>query len=227
MPTPNTYQAFGWSVRASVSSEDGLVVENVTLGQRLMAQKISIPYLQLKTSKFDKRMELRPNTTITDLARGRLIGFWVADEVGLVGANGTNIPRRVIEAVYRLDRFANGSTSVLFVRQRYEFFQATSQEQYPELACEPSNDTIAAPFEEFTCARWKPIYSYNFLARGGETLTSIKMPERLHLTPDGQPLRGNAVLHDCEDNETGTTMEPCLFTQAIPPLVARQGSIEG
>lgn len=205
-PAPRIVSGFNWSGRASVSDDDGLIMENVTLGARLMAKQISLPYMALTTSKFSrKRFELKPNSTGT--GRSQLIGFWIESE----GA------RMIIQATYRIDTLASGSTSYLFVTQRYEFHQQINEEEQPLLACEPSQNNIATSlFSNFVCARWKPIASYTFVGQNGETLKSLKMPQRLHFTPDGDPVRGNAVIRDCERKETGTNAEPCLFTSLSP-----------
>ena len=216
-PANASYNDYNWTVSASVSADDGLVVQNATLGTRLLAPLISLPYVQLQTSAFgSQRFELKPNGASP--GRSRLIGYWAAREL----FEGDR-PRLVVQANYRLDSFPNSSQSTLFVTQRFEFheevpenFGGMTPEQY---ACEPSEDNpLTAPFAQFTCARWKPIYSYSFLGRGGETLSSLGMPERLHFTPDGEPLRGNAVIHDCNNGESGTLAEPCWITD--PSTVA-------
>jgi hypothetical protein len=66
-----------WSMVAEVTDNDGLVLRDIKLGQRDLAEKISVPYFYLETSALPKtRGELRPDGTETTL-RSRLVNYYV------------------------------------------------------------------------------------------------------------------------------------------------------
>ncbi len=106
-----------------VSDNDGLVLRDVKLGQRYMAEKISVPYYSLETSIFPKqRAELKPDGGNDPAASSQLINYHVySDDQKLV-----------IEATYLIDRIPSTSKSCLHVTQRYEFYKEDV------LPCEPS-----------------------------------------------------------------------------------------
>jgi len=53
-----------WSMLVEVTDNDGLVLRDIKLGQRYMAEKISVPYFYLETSALTStRGELRPDGT--------------------------------------------------------------------------------------------------------------------------------------------------------------------
>ena len=162
-----------WSMQAEVTENDGLVLRNIKLNNRLMAEKISVPYYTLETSAFPKgRGELKPNSNDTPM-RSRLVSYYVNED-------GTKL---VVEAIYVVDRIPATSESCLHITQRYEFYNRVTGDQ-----CEPSGS--------LPCSRWKPIVKYRFLGRGGDVLKSINIPQRLHLTIDNNPYTTAGLFRD-------------------------------
>ena len=75
-PTPQNLSGFGWTMRSEVSDMDGLVLNDVRLNGRLMAERISVPYYKIETSTTPPiRGELRPNDTEGTL-RSRLVTYY-------------------------------------------------------------------------------------------------------------------------------------------------------
>src|SRR5438067_11961229 len=122
-PPTQTATGYGWSMQVEVSPNDGLVLHDVKLNDRYMAEKISVPYYTLQTSAFAKqRGELKPNSS-DDSRRSRLVNYYVV----------TDDKKLVIEATYVIDQIPAGSQSCLHIIQRYEFYK-----QVPGDHCEPS-----------------------------------------------------------------------------------------
>ena len=162
-----------WSMQAEVTDDDGLVLRNVMLNNRLMAEKISVPYYTLATTVFDKaRGELKPNSD-DPWMRSRLVNYYVSED-------GNKL---VVEATYIIDRIPAASDSCLHITQRYEFYHRVPGDQ-----CEPSGT--------LPCSRWKPIVKYQFLSRSGDILISINIPQRLHLTIDSNPYNTVGLFRD-------------------------------
>ncbi|MEN3332300.1 MAG: hypothetical protein V7641_1665 [Blastocatellia bacterium] len=151
----HTVSGHNWRMSAEVSADDGVVLRDIMLGDRYMAERISIPYYILQTNALPTtRAELKPNSTDT-VARSRLIDYReVIDEEKLL-----------IYAVYAVDQTPPGSNSCLRITQRYEFYKAGT-------GCEPT--------ETLPCSRFKPIVEYKFDGQGGETLTSVNIVQRSH-----------------------------------------------
>jgi hypothetical protein len=210
-----------WKVNVDLSGDDGLIVRDATLGTRYMAKEISLPYgvISFKNKKGTilgtERFELK---TKTDKGiKSELISCAVTTPVAYDRpehhAAGDKL---VITAKYLVTNFKTAPTAKLYVDQVYEFHPEVDEDAYEEdLACEPSNESNATDgFSHFSCARWKPIVRYEFIPTATVFLNSVTFAQRLHMTPDGQPLRGTMVIHDCAANNQGTNAEPCMFTSA-------------
>ena len=180
-----------WTADVSVTDADGLVVRNVMLGPRFLADQISVPYFRVETSAMPvTRGELTPDGT-QDTARSRLVGFrrFSGDPEG-------------VEATYVVDRIPAGSDSCLVVKQRYEF-----SAELPEGGCEPSGDlkAIIGPVQvgiphnpSLPCNRWLPLVEYEFVAAGGETLTLFNAPQRLYFVDDARSPNEGTLFQDSE-----------------------------
>jgi uncharacterized repeat protein (TIGR01451 family) len=188
---------FNWSMQAEVSDDDGLVLRDVRLGQRYMAEKLSVPYYTLETINAQEQValpkgrgELKPNSVDATM-RSRLVNYYVT----------TDDEKLVVEATYLVDRIPASSQSCLHITQRYEFYK---QGLGP---CEPSG--------EFSCARWKPVVKYEFYGLGGETLKSINIAQRQHLRIANYPTNSVGLFKDCDT----------VFTCA--PTMPNGGSVPG
>jgi hypothetical protein len=104
-----------WRMDVEVSEDDGLVLKNVRLENRYMAEQISVPYYILKTATITpaERGELKPNSGESFMA-SRLVNFnsWDDEE------------KFVIEATYVVTNIPGGSTNCLEIIQRYEFYRS-------------------------------------------------------------------------------------------------------
>jgi uncharacterized repeat protein (TIGR01451 family) len=182
---PGTDPTKQWSMVAEVTDNDGLVLSDVRLGARHMAEKISVPYYTLETSALPKqRGELKPNSSDASL-RSRLVDFTVTPEDY----------RLAVEATYIIDHLTQTSQSCLQITQRYEFYSEGA------LPCEPSGT--------LPCSNFKAIVNYKFIGRGGETLKSINIPQRNHFDIINYPKNTIALFRDCDRNPF---LGGCLWT---------------
>src|SRR6267142_2054596 len=158
-----------------VSDDDGLVLKNIRLENRYMAEQISVPYYTLETNSIaSARGELKPDSGDPSMA-SRLVNFnsWSDDE------------KLVVEATYVVGKIPAGSTNCLEVVQRYEFYKSIPGDQ-----CEPSGT--------LPCARWKPIVSYKFRGPTGE-FHNINIAQRQHRTVDNNTYNTVGLF---KDNDT-------------------------
>jgi len=174
--TPWPYDLDGvnpnWTMTVEVSASDGLVLKDVKLGQRYLAKKISVPYYTLQTSVFQNRGKLKPNSTDASM-RSRLVDYSVTPDD----------EKLVVEGTYAIDQIGQ---SCLQITQRYEFYKQGAGGG----PCEPS--------ETLPCSRWKPTIYYLFSGNGGETITSINIAERQHLTIDNNLYNTVGLFKDCD-----------------------------
>lgn len=199
-PAPRSViNAHGWSMDVEVSDKDGLVLRNIKLKHRYMAERISIPYFTLETNQFAKmRGELMPNGSRVDgTLRSRLVGYNIVDD-------GTKL---TVEASYVIDQLPNGSQSCLNITQRYEFYDATT-------GCEPSGKLPCSPF--------KPIMDYKFNGQNGERLNNINIVQRDHFVVGGASGNAGAVFKDCDFDPVYCVFDLSgfIFSGKINPLTA-------
>ena len=177
---PGSASGLGWKMDYEISRGDGLVLRNVTLGSRLMAETVSIPYYRLETNLLQgTRLELEPCGE--GPGRSRLVDF----SEQLFGDS-----KLVIEAKYLLDSLPSPShpESRLEITQHYEFHALK-----PEGECEPHKnidllDIVLPPIDQvLPCNPYKLTVHYKFSGGGEgsrETLTSIHVPQRIHFKVD-------------------------------------------
>ncbi|MEK6281680.1 MAG: Ig-like domain-containing protein [Acidobacteriota bacterium] len=164
-----------WSMLVQVTDNDGLVLRDIKLGQRYMAQRISVPYYYLETTTFPRqRGELKPDGADAS-KRSRLVNYYTT----------TDDEKLVIEATYIIDQIPAGSPSCLHITQRYEFYRSRPGDQ-----CEPSGT--------LPCARWKPMIKYQFVGRNGEFLKSLNIAQRQHRIVDNNSYNTVGLFKDCD-----------------------------
>ncbi len=173
IPAVNSHPT-GWRLRASVSADDGLVVEDVSLGDRYMARMMSLPYVVLD----GVRLELKPDG-ISQGLRVRLVDFRDSRSTP-IPADGVKL---VIEATYAFDGFPDGSVTALLVTQRYEFWSADESGR-------------GEPTGTYRVARYFPRVSYQFFGQAGSVLRSFSAPQRFHFRIDGVSPNVGAFLSD-------------------------------
>lgn len=142
-----------WSGDVSITPHDGLVLRNVALGPRYMANQISVPYFTLTTDSLSQaRGELTPDSNDSAL-RSRLIDFQY-----------TTAAFTTLQATYAIDQIPAGSNNCLVIQQTFEFHAE-------ENGCEPTG--------QLRCSRWFPKISYSY--SGSDALQELTIPERLYL----------------------------------------------
>ena len=217
-----TFTITPWVFNVDVSGDDGLMIRNAQLGPRLMAKEIALPYgvISFKNSQGTvlgtERFELKAKTDKG--IKSSLLSCTVTTAVAYAQHPTAGV-KYVINARYEVTNFKTAPNAKLNVSQVYEFYPEIAEDDFEEeLACEPSNnddELIEIPLDwisHFSCARWKPIVRYEFVPNGTALLKSVTFAQRLHFTPDGEPLRGSMVIHDCQPGHEGTLSEPCMFT---------------
>lgn len=165
-PPPGSVNRHGWTMNYAFSEDDGLVVSNVRLNGKLMANSMSVPYFKVSISPsgVPLRGELTPSST-TSFMRSRLTGFKI------VPAD----PHKVlIQADYAIDKILNAPKACLNITQKYEFYREGASPADRAGPCEPS-DTVSR------CHKFRPLVEYTFHSQGGAILSSINIPIRLHL----------------------------------------------
>jgi uncharacterized repeat protein (TIGR01451 family) len=162
-----------WRMDVDVSDDDGLVLKNIRLENRYMAEQISVPYYYLETNSISRtKGELTPESDPLQQMASHLVNFnsWSDDE------------KLVVEATYVVRGVPVGSTNCLEIVQRYEFYKSQ-----PGDKCEPSGT--------LPCARWKPIVSYKFRGPEGE-FHNINIAQRQHRTVDNNSYNSVGLFRD-------------------------------
>jgi hypothetical protein len=224
MENEQSFSADQWSGQWGISKCEGLVVSNVSLEARLMAERMSLPYLNIVTCTVvqlqvcphgptERHVVLRTNadeaqSDPTAYTHVQLISQGVTG-VQPTGGHCTAAAKQqvckhiAIHATYRVDLAPPGSGGAyLLVTQRDEFYIPFSEKQFSKLACEPSQDAqligaIATPLPD--CGRWKPIVTYSFHKEHDTALLfSVNAAARLHFTPDGLAMRAGTFFRDCD-----------------------------
>ncbi len=197
VPVDFSVSHVNWSMNAKIDPAHGLTLENVVLGQRHMADTMSLPYFILETAGHGKaRCQLTNSGTVCDntdpATRNRLVQF----------QSSKNANNLTISATYLIDRIfgdpeSRASSQVpeacLMVTENFEFDKTV-----PGDACEPSG-TLA-------CTRYKPTVKYQYFHDvNAPDLVSIKMAQRFAFNAIEAPPASNtqssnaaALFHDCD-----------------------------
>jgi len=167
-----------WAMDVEVSADSGLVLKNVRLNGRYMAERMSVPYFTVQTSTMAAPLKgrLKPNGGDA-LTHSRLVYYNVL----------TNDTKRVIEARYLVDQILDSFTDCVLVTQRYEFYKPV-----PGDNCEPSSTV--------PCARWKPIIEYNYRPGSGAQLQSMQFAQRFHFQNNGAVGNSVGLFRDCNNS---------------------------
>jgi uncharacterized repeat protein (TIGR01451 family) len=199
-PSTQTLTGHNWSMDAVVSANDGLILRNVKLGNRYMAEEISVPYYTFETSAFPKqRGELKPDSADPTM-RSRLVNFYV---------NSDN-QKLVVEATYIVDRIPATSKSCLQITQRYEFYKENL------LPCEPS--------KTISCSNYKSIVKYKYSGLAGESLTSINVVQRNRYKVGGYDNVTASLFKDCDGFGDCIRAKGLVFKDKQNPLFTELNS---
>lgn len=225
---------FKWSLNYGISVCEGLVLSHVVLERRQMAERMSLPYLDLVTCTSASDVTRCTNTTTRHITLRMDSVEPQADPAAYTRVHLMSGPDNTlsftfsappcngrpacnywtISAEYRVDLAPAGASGIasthLDVIQRYEFYEPFSEKQFKDIACEPSQSTVVAlvatPLPD--CGRWKPIITYDFEDTTGKTLLrSLNAAERLHFTPDAVAVRAATLMRDC--NNAGPSSDLC------------------
>jgi len=219
---------YPWMMSVQVSKGQGLVLRDVRLGMRYMAQDMGVAYVTVTTSRTGSRgYTARLTPTDDGPGHSRLVNFRIVNPGNVIegGTGGGSGNALNILATYEINipltsSKHGASTDKLFITQRYEFLPTIKERDNPDKACEASQDPPVGRlfFPGLTCAIFRPTIHYVFVGTGGDKLTSVQIAQRLVFTPDQKPLRGFTVIHDCAVQENGTHAQPCNFPITDNPL---------
>ncbi len=174
--------AYGWHAVVEKSVDDGLVIRDLKLFDRDVAERISVPYFEILTTGMQsqgikkQRGELRPNDPADTKLRSRLVDFTTT-------TNG--IYSFVIEATYRIDEIPGSPGSGLCIIQRYEFLSDYGAAILP---FEPSGELDARVV--------RPIVRYCFDGANGDTIVDLHIPQRHAFWLDHAPNNSTGVFED-------------------------------
>jgi Bacterial Ig-like domain/Bacterial Ig domain len=175
---PYPLRSLDWTIgNGTLSPQDGFVLEGVQLGDRLMANKMSLPYLILRRNSSDPSSPSFLRCVLSTNNPAACIGSTTAQshllEFQSVPSNGDSF---VLQAKYLLD-YLDGDTdkdstkpdSCVLVTQRYEFWR----EGYdaPETS------------DELSAARFKPKVSYEYFTDSGPAIQSFNAAQRFQFAP--------------------------------------------
>lgn len=182
---PPTVSAHGWSASLSVSEDDGLVLNDLKLGTRYVAESISVPYFTILTAKMvqagtnAQRSELRPNDPAGTPMRSHLVDFQPTNSFNPSNTNGNYS----VQATYRIDEIPGSPGSSLCIFQRYEFLN-----KHASQPLEPSGKLDAQVV--------KPIVSYCFTGANGDSIIDINIPQRQAFWLDKRINNSTGVFRD-------------------------------
>ncbi len=216
-----------WTLHYGISMCEGLVASQVTLGTRLMAERMSTPYLNLVTcagtdvaacyqSPINRHITLRqnadePQTDPSAYTHVRLFSsgvYFASPSTQLCSSNKDKkvCDHIVIYANYRVDLAppsAGPNQAYVIVNQRDEFYHDFAETGNADVSCEPSQNAqygiafIGTALPD--CGRFKPIVTYTYVGgSSGQVLVSMEAAERLHFTPDSAAIRASNFLRDCD-----------------------------
>lgn len=207
-PVPQIINSHDWTMDAEVSDDDGLVLTDVKLKGRLMAERISVPYYQLTTNQSGfQRGELRPADTGGPL-RSRLVYY----------EPKIDADRLVVKATYAIDSISATSQSCLSITQIYEFER---KDFWGVCAPDPTTGHLST-----SCSRWKASAIYSFRGVNGETVADINVAQRNHFNVNGRSRNSVGLFQDCDNSPFLLGCFPSgndiLFSKKLNPLYTEQ-----
>lgn len=209
-PAPQNLSAHDWTMRSEVSDVDGLVLSDVRLKGRLMAERISVPYYKIETNSTPPMTgELRPNDSGGSL-RSRLVSYETA----------VNDETLVVKAVYAID--VSASQSCLSITQRYEF-----RSSEPGSVCAPGPKSGHL---WNNCSRWRALVTYDFKGNSGEVLKSLNVAQRSHFRVNDKAKNSVGLFRDCDFDpifQGGclSSLEGLIFKSKLNPLYSEHYSV--
>jgi hypothetical protein len=211
--------ASGWTAKVEVDSQYGLALANLRLtdldggGSRLVARRVSVPYLQVRTTnttaaQFDRLVRLAPDSDDA-FGRSRLLSAKLTGTTA--GADSSQVV-----AVYGIDHLGPKSGSCLLVRLSYQFKRFGT-----DTNCHPTAKIGYGDIALLKCSQFRPLLEYRFRGADGEKLREIQTAQRLHLDLDGQA-RSMAMVEDRDLTDLTPTGNPILKRFVNPVTVERR-----
>lgn len=163
--------ALGWSMHAAVSEDDGVVLTDVRLGDRHLADRISLPYYA-----YDFGGKLGRGELVSDgdqkFNRSRLTKYKAT-------ANAAEVR---VTATYEIGRLPRGAC--LLVTQDYAFSAPVAGDH-----CEPSG--------KVPCARFAPVVRYELVEPpAGVDRYEVTLPQRWGFRADAKPFNVASLMLD-------------------------------
>jgi hypothetical protein len=160
---------------ASMLDQDGLVLTNVRLGRRQMAQTMSLPYIQLARTGSALKCHLLANSenACTGVAPGVNARSHLLAYTSNLSPDGKDY---FYEAKFLLD-YLDGNPdddptapdSCILITQRYEFYKE---------GLKPLE-----PFGHFPSAQFKPLVQYRYFTDNGPPVQTMTTAQRMHFDP--------------------------------------------
>jgi len=152
---------FGWHMHYETSPDDGLVLSNVSLNGKPMANRISVPYFKL-TPKGGQpiRGQLTPAASGNTMRSHLLYMSPPLPE---------QVDKLAFIAKYGIDHIPGMPKACLTIMETFEFYnngKFTGPTDLPASPCEPSG--LVQP-----CSKFRPMIDYSIESRDGAALESI------------------------------------------------------
>jgi hypothetical protein len=192
--------ALNWRFKVFVSDTDGLVVRDIFLGPRQMANDFRLPYYEVPVTFVGVlRCELKPDSQ-DQKCRSRLVDFAIET---------SDSERIVAKATYAIDKFPRNEKLCLLIKQNYVFSKEHLQVPYH---CEP--------FGQAPCARFAPIVSYQLTGDdSADRIPELRTFQRLHFLVDGRAVNHAGIGIDCDAGPLS-----CPGTDPAPVIKMRGGN---
>jgi MYXO-CTERM domain-containing protein len=136
--------ALGWRFQPKITKDRGLAIMNVSLGDRMMAKELSLPFYWFSSNKGVDQVRCQltpvesPGSCTSRLVRYRSRLDIAADKV-------------VVEATYVR---SPDDSECLEITQQYEFYRERDPKKEPAARCDVYSDT--------PCAMFRPMVKYQF-----------------------------------------------------------------
>jgi hypothetical protein len=176
---PQTLNFLNWRFTAAISEKSGLVLRDISLGRRYMAEEMQLAFYDIVATGLPAagaHCYLKPDSKDA-ICRSRLVGF---------RSEADDIVARV-HATYVIDNLPAGNDRCLIIEQAYEFHK---EFQAIPFHCEP--------FGKAPCARFRPMLSYRALKEWrGTPGFLIRTAQRIHFLVDKSTHNRAALAYDC------------------------------
>jgi hypothetical protein len=170
-----------WRMRVQLTATEGLVLRDVRLKNRYMADRMGLDSFRLGFPGMlvSRTLEFAGQE---DVARVRLVDLQIP----------TDPEAAPVKATYAVDRIPPGSKSCLYITQSYQFGPLIDPYVAPDERCEP--------FARVVCARFFPLVSYRLQGADQKTKDDFQLitEQRFDFRPDAKQGGAALLTHDRE-----------------------------